>query len=251
MLCQLFPWLIALGSSLLGGAIGWYLFRNRKYFPLFNDFESLQTDHNQLQTDHSQTSRNLQTLRGHHETLQTSHDGWKLKHEGLTADHTKLNSAKLALNNEFDGFKTSSASTIAALNADLNDWKSKHTVATKSLDEANKGIASLEAELAKSKANWETQINDSKNRYAELKTNFDAATHKNQEFTVKVNHLTTEKTNLDQLFSTYKTENTKKLEDWTARYETVLGQKNDFEAKYTGGVAQIQQLNNDIAQAKT
>ena len=151
MLCTLLPLILGLGSALLGGLIGWYLFKNRKWLPYQQAideqtlaYDALNTTYNTLNTRYAAAQSNLAEL-------QKSHIEWENRYHTLNNDHLVLSGAKRSLANDFESYKAEVESTEEALQNHLvemdvlikqrtTDWEAK-------IAQSNEQLALSDAKL--------------------------------------------------------------------------------------------------------
>ena len=180
MLCTLLPLILGLGSALLGGLIGWYLFKNRKWLPYQQAideqtlaYDTLNTTYNTLNTRYAATQSNLAEL-------QKSHIEWENRYHTLNNDHLVLSGARRSLANDFENYKAEVESTEAALQ--------NHLVEMDAL--IKQRTADWEAKIAQS--NEQIALSDSKLKALSVKAdgfnkNFDDLQQKNDALQVEAN----------------------------------------------------------------
>lgn len=140
MFCNIIPLFVGLLAALLGGLIGWYWLKNSKLAGLAgavnekeNHLSNLRSDLNtqndnyqKLHSEHSSLNASLSDWQGKHSNLTTELSDWKAKNGSLTAELATLGAAKIALDSNFNQYKTNSTSQIAALETELADSKKKY-----------------------------------------------------------------------------------------------------------------------------
>ena len=189
MLCSLLPWIYGLVSALLGGLIGWYLFKNRKWIPLqqvVNDqneaYNTLSTTHNTLNARHASVQANLLDL-------QKAHSEWESRYHTLNNDHLTLSNAKRNLGIEYDNYKAEVANTEAALETHLTDMNA--LIKKREVDSD-----AQQAKLISGITTRDTKISQLGSQLAGFNANHDALQQKhdalqvsNDDYTSQITHL--------------------------------------------------------------
>jgi len=189
MLCTLLPWIYGLVSALLGGLIGWYLFKNRKWIPLqqvVNDqneaYNTLSVTHNTLNARHASVQTNLLDL-------QKAQAEWESRYHTLNNDHLTLSNAKRNLGIEFDNYKAEVAKTEAALESHLTEMDGLTKKREADWD-------AQQAKLLNDIASRDTKTNQLSSQLAGFNANYDALQQKhdtlqvsNEGYISQVGHL--------------------------------------------------------------
>ena len=257
MFCNIIPLLVGLLSALLGGLIGWYWLKNSKLAGLSglvdekeshlsnlrSDLNAQDLNYQRLHSDHSAVNASLSDWQGKHSSLTTELgdwkgkfnnlttelSDWKGKHSGITAELATLGAAKIALDSNFNQYKTNSSLQIAALETELADSKKKYA----DLDASHKNWA-IQSN------NWNTEKETLNKSILALRTEGDSKTSewegRGQQFNTERNELTAKIVQLE-----------KDSKDGHDYWESRVKQLNDEKDAVT---KQLQQKEGEIANVK-
>ncbi len=189
MLCTLLPWIYGLVSALLGGLIGWYLFRNRKYLPLQQVVEDQNEAYNTLSTTHNTLNARHASIQANLLDLQKTHSEWESRYHTLNNDHLTLSNAKRNLGIEYDNYKADVSTTEAGLQAHLieidaltkkreADWDAQQAKLLNDMALRDKNISQLSSQLAGFNATQDA-----------LQKKYDTSQVSNTDFISQIGHL--------------------------------------------------------------
>ena len=147
--CAILPWIIGIGSAILGGLIGYFLRRPQLLF-YKSSLEKKSNDYDTLYAAHGELEAEKTELEGVNANLASD----------LNSANIQLKDFRLALD-KIEGEKQEYAATIDKLQADLDAkdtaLQSKGVELSTAINAENDRIAQLEAELA-TKANLQNEI---------------------------------------------------------------------------------------------
>ena len=280
MFCNIIPLLVGLLSALLGGLIGWYWLKNSKLAGLtglvdekeshltnlrsdLNDqnlnYQNLHSEHSAVnaslsdwQDKHSNLTTELSDWQGKHGNLTNELSDWKSKHSSLTAELATLGAAKIALDTDFNKFKSDSSTRISSLETEIADWKKKYA----DLDTANQNwtiqsdnwnvekenlnnsILSLRTEGDSKTTEWqgrtlqlENESNDLRSKIAQLEKD---SRDGHDYWESRVKQLNDEKDAISRQLQQKERENTEGVSHWQSKYnglEMQLGEAKEASQK--------------------
>ncbi|MFM2269837.1 MAG: hypothetical protein RL757_3278 [Bacteroidota bacterium] len=200
-LMQIFGGLV---SAILGGCIGWYLYKENKLPTILEEKDDemgrVKLAHDEMQTRFQKMSQNVNTL-------QLAHDDWKTKTVSIQQEYQDLERSKFNLNQEFLKFQQNSGENMARLGEEIKSWQVQNDEKTHLLNDAQTQIDTLKkaAETSvgaaqKVQENLVTQRNVVANQLQELDGLHQEIVSSYQQFRqdtqTKILTLSEEKTNL-------------------------------------------------------
>ena len=196
MSCSLIPLLIGIGSAILGGLIGWFRHRNRRYNPLKALHDEKETALTQLNHAYSAINTRFSSLQNEHVNLQKTNADWINKYNQLNTDFDALGASRSTLLNDYNAVKNAHAQKTAE----------------------------CEAAIKKLNAENEMILAQADNKYALLSIDYSNAVTQAKILTATVGNMSSEKEIMSSEYGNYRSESNQRYNELHTNYEKL--QKN-------------------------
>lgn len=226
-LCALLPWLIGIGSALLGGLIGWYL-RNPRFLALQSELDDRIHDYHRLEGTHTQLQGEYTGLQALYSDLDVSREDYKNRLQIRTKEYNSLSLTHSSLQTEYDGYKVAVDGQAANLRTTASDWEAKYHDLLARLNQL------------------ESAIQDKDRINAQLNADLEACRQKGADWSLKFGNLKSEYDALTVAQSNLTTQLDYVNAKWEGHLAAAQAQNQDLQAQYDALALEIDDLQSKV-----
>ena len=144
-LCFFLPWLIGIGSAILGGLIGWYLSKQR---PIADLSIEQHPDYLRLTRKYQDTQNNLKTLQTDHGHLKLKNEEWQNKSNEYQSNFGLLQQQHNDFKVEYESYRSTIGDQIAEKDEFITNFSNEQ-------EELRSQLNHTSGELAQAKIDYD------------------------------------------------------------------------------------------------